>query len=85
MKTARQQLDFHLICFIITFSSQICDDEDTGAIGIKDMGGIFIVIGIGVVLALITLAGEFYYYKIRASRPSDKVGESDIKKVAEIE
>ena len=49
------------------------------------MGGIFIVIGIGLVLALLSLGGEFYYYKIRASRPSDKVGESEIKKVAEIE
>ena len=70
---------------MVTLLSQICEDDDTGAIDIGDMAGIFIVIAIGIVLALLSLGGEFYYYKFRASKPSDKVGDPEIKKVAEIE
>merc|ERR1712088_556554 len=45
-----------------------CDkeDEDTGGISIHNIGGVFIVIFIGIVLALITLGAEYYYYKLRA-------------------
>ena len=49
------------------------------------MGGIFIVVFVGIILALFGLIAEYYYYKIRANRLSDKAGDSGIKKVAEIE
>ena len=76
-------LRFHLRIYIVLFSSQICDDEDTGAIGIENMGGIFIVIFIGIALALIALGVEYYYYKFRAVKHSDEAGDSEPKKVAE--
>ena len=47
------------------------------------MGGIFIVIFIGIALALIALGAEYYYYKFRAVKPSDEAGDSEPKKVAE--
>ena len=57
---------------------------DTGGISIYNIGGIFIVIFVGILLALITLLAEYYYYKFKGSRPSSaKVGDSSIKKVAE--
>jgi ionotropic glutamate receptor len=60
------------------------EDEDTGGISIHNIGGVFIVIFVGIVLALITLAAEYYYYKFMASKPSSgKVGDSSTKKVAE--
>merc|ERR1712066_104716 len=60
------------------------EDEDTGGISIHNIGGVFIVIFVGIVLALITLAAEYYYYKFKGSRPSSgKVGDSSTKKVAE--
>ena len=71
----------------MAFSFQNCDkeDEDTGGISIHNIGGVFIVIFIGIVLALVTLIAEYYYYKIRAVKPgSAKVGDSsDVKKVSE--
>ena len=72
---------------IVAFSFQNCDkeDEDTGGISIHNIGGVFIVIFIGIVLAMITLGAEYYYYKLRATKPaSGKVGDSSTtKKVAE--
>ena len=70
----------------MTLSSQNCEkeDEDTGGISIHNIGGVFIVIFVGIVLALITLMAEYYYYKFKAERPSSgKVGDSSTKKVAE--
>lgn len=71
-----------MIYAIVTFSSQICEEEDTGAIGIENMGGIFMVIFIGLFLSLVTLGVEYFYYKFKATKPSDIV---ETKKVAEIE
>ena len=70
---------------IAAFTFQNCDkeDEDTGGISIHNIGGVFIVIFIGIVLALITLGAEYYYYKLRAVKPTGKVGDSETKKVAE--
>ena len=72
---------------IVAFPFKNCDkeDEDTGGISIHNIGGVFIVIFIGIVLALVTLIAEYYYYKIRAVKPgSAKVGDSsDVKKVSE--
>ena len=39
------------------------DKEDTGAISLDNLGGVFILIFAGIFLALIILAFEFYYYK----------------------
>ena len=39
------------------------DEEDTGGISIHNIGGVFIVIFVGIFLALITLAIEYSYYK----------------------
>jgi len=39
------------------------DEEDTGGISIHNIGGVFIVIFVGIFLALITLAIEYWYYK----------------------
>ena len=47
----------------VTFSSQICDNEKTGAFGIENVGGVFIIIGIGIFLAVMLLGGEYHYYK----------------------
>ena len=47
----------------MTFSSQICDNEKTGAFGIENVGGVFIIIGIGIFLAVMLLGGEYHYYK----------------------
>ena len=71
---------------IVAFSFQNCDkeDEDTGGISIHNIGGVFIVIFVGIVLALITLVAEYYFYKYKGTRPSSgKVGDSGTKKVAE--
>ena len=44
---------------------QNCDaeEEDTGGISIHNIGGVFIVIFVGIFMALITLAIEYWYYK----------------------
>ena len=39
------------------------DEEDTGAISLDNLGGVFIVIFTGIFLAVITLGFEFCYYK----------------------
>lgn len=39
------------------------DEEDTGGISIHNIGGVFIVIFVGIFLALITLGFEYWYYK----------------------
>ncbi|KAL3196889.1 hypothetical protein MRX96_014977 [Rhipicephalus microplus] len=46
---------------------QNCDDKDrqSDAIGIRNIGGVFIVIGIGVVGAVITLGIEFWWFRNR--------------------
>ena len=59
------------------------DDEDTGGISIHNIGGVFIVIFCGIILALITLAVEYWYYKYRAGPKSGKVEDAETKKVAE--
>ena len=59
------------------------DDENTGGISIHNIGGVFLVIFCGIVLALITLAVEYWYYKHRAGPKSAKVGDVETKKVAE--
>ena len=47
------------------FKLQTCeeDEEDTGGISIHNIGGVFIVIFVGIFLALITLGFEYWYYK----------------------
>ncbi len=37
--------------------------EDTGAISLDNLGGLFIVLFVGIFLAAITLVFEFCYYK----------------------
>ena len=39
------------------------DEEDTGGISIHNIGGVFIVIFVGIFLALVTLAAEYMYYR----------------------
>ncbi|XP_075538331.1 ionotropic receptor 25a-like [Dermacentor variabilis] len=50
-----------------------CDDSErqSDGISIRNMGGVFIVIFIGVVMACVTLAIEYCYYKNR--KPNSKV------------
>lgn len=59
------------------------DDEYTGGISIEDIGGVFIVIFSGILIALITLAAEYWYYKNKANSNSSKVGTTEVKKMAE--
>ena len=59
------------------------DDEDTGGISIHNIGGVFIVIFCGIVLAMITLAVEYWYYKHKTGPKTAKVGAAETKKVAE--
>ena len=54
------------------------DEEDTGAISLDDLGGVFIVIFTGIFLAVITLGFEYCYYKKKA--PSR--GQSAVVKVS---
>merc|ERR1739838_286822 len=62
------------------------DEEDTGGISIHNIGGVFIVIFVGIFLALITLGFEYWYYKnktpSRVQSAEVKVSEfnKDIKK-----
>ena len=58
-------------------------DVHTGAISIEDIGGVFIVIFFGIMLAMITLALEYWYYKFRAAPKSAKEEDTETKKVAE--
>jgi ionotropic glutamate receptor len=46
---------------------RVCDNsgDDTGGISIYNIGGVFIVIFIGIVTAIITLIGEYWYYKFQ--------------------
>merc|ERR1719495_2379876 len=46
---------------------KICEDsgEEGGGISIHNIGGVFIVIFVGIVLAIITLAFEYWYYKAK--------------------
>jgi len=52
---------------------KICEDsgEEGGGISIHNIGGVFIVIFVGIVLAIITLAFEYWYYKIK--KPQSRV------------
>lgn len=43
-------------------------EQESDGISIKNIGGVFLVIAIGSVLALFTLAFEFYWYKYRPER-----------------
>ena len=43
-------------------------EDETDGISIKNIGGVFLVIIIGMALSLIVLVGEFYYYKISPER-----------------
>ena len=62
-------LDIHLEKipnFIFNFSFwKNCEEfeEETGAISLDNLGGVFIVIFVGIFLAVITLGIEFCYYK----------------------
>ena len=54
-----------------------CEDDGAGSgggISIYNIGGVFIVIFIGIGLAIITLVGEYWYYKFKkpASRVSSR-------------
>ena len=62
---------------------QNCENKenDDGAIDIANIGGIFIVIFAGIIMALITLAMEYYYYKNKT--PSRVVSTMDPIKVKE--
>jgi len=53
---------------------KVCEDndEDGGGISIHNIGGVFIVIFVGIGLAVITLAFEHWYYKYK--KPQSRVG-----------
>jgi len=51
------------------------DDNDGGGISIHNIGGVFIVIFVGIGLAIITLGFEYWYYKYKA--PHSRVGSAD--------
>jgi len=51
------------------------DDDDGGGISIHNIGGVFIVIFVGIGLAIITLGIEYWYYKYKA--PQSRVGSAD--------
>jgi len=51
------------------------DDNDGGGISIHNIGGVFIVIFVGIGLAIITLGIEYWYYKYKA--PQSRVGSAD--------
>jgi len=59
----------------------VCEEEsaDTGGISIHNIGGVFIVIFIGIGLAMITLCIEFWYYKYKA--PMSRVASADQNKL----
>ena len=64
----------------VTFPNhlQICeeDEEDSGGISIHNIGGVFIVIFVGIFLALITLGFEYFYYK---NKTPSRVQSAEIK------
>jgi len=53
---------------------KVCDDEDSddngGGISIYNIGGVFIVIFVGIALAVITLIVEYWYYKYKKPNSS---------------
>lgn len=51
----------------------VCDDDDDsgGGISIYNIGGVFIVIFVGIGLAIITLIIEYWYYKYK--KPAQRV------------
>jgi len=51
-------------------------DDNSGGISIHNIGGVFIVIFIGIALAIITLGAEYWYYKYKA--PSTRVSSVEI-------
>ncbi|CAG0883411.1 unnamed protein product [Cyprideis torosa] len=53
-------------------NKKVCDDTDdqSDGISIYNIGGVFIVIFVGIVLACLTLAIEYWYYKLRFRGPS---------------
>lgn len=52
---------------------KVCEeaDDNSGGISIHNIGGVFIVIFIGIGLAIVTLGVEYWYYKYKA--PSTRV------------
>merc|ERR1719187_1975995 len=50
-------------------------DDDGGGISIHNIGGVFIVIFVGIGLAIITLGFEYWYYKFKA--PQSRIGSAD--------
>ena len=56
-------------------------EDDTGAISFSNMGGIFIVLAAGIVLAVISLGFEYWYYK----RKTPSRVQSAVVKVSEVE
>ena len=57
----------------------VCDDDDDsgGGISIYNIGGVFIVIFVGIGLAIITLVIEYWYYKYK--KPASRVDSSNKK------
>jgi len=56
---------------------KVCEetDDDGGGISIHNIGGVFIVIFVGIGLAIITLGFEYWYYKFKA--PQSRIGSAD--------
>ncbi len=54
------------------------EDESDG-ISIKNIGGVFLVIFIGIGLGLITLAFEYYWYKWRPAASKNNTQAIDVK------
>jgi len=58
---------------------KVCEDSDEegGGISIHNIGGVFIVIFVGIALAIITLAFEYWYYKFK--KPMSRIGSAEQK------
>jgi hypothetical protein len=57
---------------------KVCEDDDEdsgGGISIYNIGGVFIVIFVGIALAIITLVFEYWYYKYK--KPMSRISTGD--------
>ena len=61
----------------VTESTPPADDDSGGGISIYNIGGVFIVIFVGIGLAIITLIVEYWYYKYK--KPAMRVDSADKK------
>ena len=72
---------------IRTFSSQNCekDDGDTGGISVHNIGGVFVIIIVGVIISMISLVAEYNFYRCKRTNwgrfLARKVGDFSILKV----